>query len=182
MPASSEESPRLKMAASLTLKQSAQEVAVAQTTPMPKEGLPTLAPSPAAVAPPVPEPSAPAQALRITLSDAQPLLVRLIDSVKSGQAQALVQWIDADWRTNAATGKFRTHYDRMLDGRQVAQLGQVSFESSAADGELQVDGTIELDLRDAANRTEKRQLHLRVYFQEKDGQPVLTRLVAGHLR
>jgi len=163
--AADDESPRLKMAANLSLGSPAQPPPVVQEVPVL-----------AAVA------TSTSPALRITLADAQPLLVRLIDGVKSGQAHTLVQWIDADWRASPATGVFRDSFDRMLDGRQVTQLGQVSFESSAADGELQVDGTIELDLRDAANRTERRHLHLRVYFREKEGQPVLTRLVAGLLK
>lgn len=160
--------PRLKMAATLG---ASPHMPAAHT---PAEAQIDLQPPPQAPAPPL--------APTITLADAQPLLVHLMDGIRTGRAQSLVRWVDPDWRSNPANEVFSQHFDRMLDGRQVAQLGQVAFKSKHAGDELQVDGSIELDLRDAVSRSEKRHLQLRVYFQERDGKPILTKLVAEHLR
>lgn len=134
-------------------------------------------PAPAAPVAPAAEPPT-----RLTLSDVQPQLTNLLDSLSSGRGENLVQWVGRDWRKQPANGAFVHHFNRLLDGRRVVQLGTVRMAGKPVGHQLVVEGVVQLHMLDANDLAQTRELGLRAHFQGPEGQPVLTQLAATGLR
>lgn len=118
----------------------------------------------------------------IALSQVQPTLSNVMSSLHAGKGASLAQWIDPNWRSQPSAQTFVNQFDQMLAGRKVRQVGKIALDSRAQEARLVVEGVIEMELLDARNQTERRDLHLTATFQNQDGRPVLTHLMAGHLR
>lgn len=122
------------------------------------------------------------QPTTIALSQVQPTLSNVMSSLHAGKGASLAQWIDPNWRSQPSAQTFVNQFDQMLAGRKVRQVGKIALDSRTQEARLVVEGVIEMELLDARNQTERRDLHLTATFQQQDGKPVLTHLMAGHLR
>jgi hypothetical protein len=132
------------------------------------------APSPAAPpAPPAPEPIVSG----LALTDVQPTLTRVVESLQTGRGPAVVRWVDPALRNSAANQRFVNSYHFAIGGRRIVQLQRADFTARDQPGELVVTGQIELMLEDAQGSMAPRKLQVRAHFTPRDGKPVLTQLV-----
>ena len=136
----------------------------------------TPSPSPAptvAATPATPEPIVSG----LQLTDVQPTLTRVVESLQTGRGPAVVRWVDPALRNSTANQRFVNSYHFALGGRRVVQLQRADFTARDQPGELVVTGQIELLLEDPQGSMVPRKLQVRAHFTPRDGKPVLTHLV-----
>ena len=149
---------------------------------MPAPVLVALAPAPPDVRLPIeptpvallPEP----RASGITMDQVQPMLTNVLNSLQSGQAEQVLQWLERPSRQSEAAARFVAAYNQRLAGSRVTGLGPVRFMSRQAGGQLVVDGMVQLWLQDDRQQTTRQDFRLRAYFAPRDSGPVLARLEA----
>ena len=123
----------------------------------------------AAVVPAVVAPS-------ITLEQVQPLLTNVLQSLQSGRADQVLQWLDRPARQGDAAARFAAAYNQTLAGYRVTGLGPMGFSSRFTGGQLVVDGMVQLSLVDERQQATSKDFRLRAYFSSRDSTPVLARL------
>ena len=121
----------------------------------------------------------------LSLGLVQPVLGRLLASLKSGRGDSVPSALAGQWQSPQTAGAFVKRYQELLGDQRVTQVGKVSFRSRQAGNNLVVDGTVELSLRDSDNTDASEStkiLTLIASFAQNDGSPMITQLVAAHLR
>ena len=121
----------------------------------------------------------------LSLGLVQPVLGRLLASLKSGRGDSVPSALAGQWQSPQTAGAFVKRYQELLGNQRVTQVGKVSFRSRQAGNNLVVDGTVELSLRDSDNTDASEStkiLTLIASFAQNDGSPMITQLVAAHLR
>lgn len=126
-----------------------------------------------------PAAAAPVVAPPLRLGDVQPTLVALVDALHAGRADQALRSVDPQWRNAANAAEFKQAVERLLNGQRVAQVGDVRFSGQNGADSLIVSGALGLQLQDANGVTQQRALHLKAYFLQLEGRPVLTRLMAS---
>ena len=128
---------------------------------------PRLEPTPAALDPDVP-----------TLAQAQPTLSNVLTSLQSGDGEAAIRWVDSGSRRGGANAAFVDRFNSMVAGRRVQQLDNVRFRSRQDNKLLVVEGEMQMKLNDGSNQVNVQPLKMRLQFQRRNGEVVLTELRA----
>lgn len=117
-----------------------------------------------------------------TLAETQATMVNVLASLQSGSPEQVLQWVEPAWREHPAARAFAGQYRQLLAGRRVAGLGRAAFDARESGAQLVVHGTVELRLQETTDRPQQHvplQMQLRAHFQNQQGRPVLTELVAA---
>lgn len=133
------------------------------------EPAPATAP-PAPMAPPTPRAG-------LTLAEAQPLLVALLQQMESGRGDRMLSLLEPEARMRPAAQAFSRTYDGVVDGARV-RLAQVQFRAEPADGKLLVQGQMRVVFTDSPSAA-TRKFVLQAEFVNRNGTVVLTGLSGG---
>lgn len=148
-------------------------VPVAAAAPLPSPPVVMAAVVPALV---MPVKAAEVVVPNITLEQVQPLLTNVLQSLQSGRADQVLQWLERPARQGDAAARFVAAYNQSLAGYRVTGLGPMGFSSRFTGGQLVVDGMVQLSLVDERQQATSKDFRLRAYFLSRDSTPVLARL------
>lgn len=138
--------------------------------PVQPPAAPTLLAAARTVPPPVTGPP------RLSVSEVQPLLVRLLHHIESGRGDNVISELDFGTRIGGDAQALARQIDLLFDGVRPVRIMRTEFKGEPQDGRLTVVGHVTLQVRDPAAPT--RVLKLTAEFAETRGAPVLSRLSA----
>ncbi|HSV36416.1 MAG TPA: J domain-containing protein [Ramlibacter sp.] len=136
---------------------------------------PVVSTPPLALVLPTPTATPPA-APAMTLTDAHPLLSRLLQHMESGSGERLLTVVEPSERSHPSAQAVVKHYNRLVNGARTVKLSDAAFKAEGRDGgRLVVTGTILMRVGDEPENA-NRDFSLQAEFALKEGHMVMTRL------
>ncbi|MEO8654036.1 MAG: hypothetical protein ABI409_07930 [Ramlibacter sp.] len=127
----------------------------------------------APVANPVPRP---VPVAGLTLSEAQPLLSKLLQQLESGFGDRVIGLLEREARSKPEAQALSRQYDDLVAGLRPVRLSQVEFKAEPADGRLLVTGHVQLLGGGLAVGSPGKKMVLRAEFASREGTVVMTGL------
>lgn len=137
---------------------------------------------PSAMAVPLEAPAAPLRVAAIrsrsapTMSEAQPLLNQLLQSLESGNPERLLHMLEAEARQSASAQTLSRHYQRLVGRSRPVTLSQAEFKGEPKDDVLVVTGNLRLQIGESTIGSLGEKLMVRAEFESRGGRVTLTRL------
>lgn len=113
---------------------------------------------------------------RLTINDVQPAMANMLQALGLGRAQDAWSMVPAEWRARNDGGDFVRRFDDWLGSMKVLGMGVVTMEAKARQGQLWVDGTLELKVSTPEGREDRRFLPFRTRFEGDPGRAVMVGL------
>lgn len=111
-----------------------------------------------------------------TLTDAQPLLGQILQSMESGNAEQLLHLLETDSRQATAAQAFLRHYQRLVARGGRVTLSHAEFKGEPRDDVLIVTGNFRLQLSGSTIGSPAEKVMLRAMFESRGGRVALTGL------
>ena len=111
-----------------------------------------------------------------TLTDAQPLLGLILQSMESGNAEQLLHLLETDSRQATAAQAFLRHYQRLVAKGGRVTLSHAEFKGEPRDDVLIVTGNFRLQLSESTIGSPAEKVVLRAMFESRGGRVALTGL------
>lgn len=122
---------------------------------------------------------APAQGLRLSMADVQPLLGHVLGALQSGRVEGVLRWVERPGRPGDGAEGFVQTYNRVVARSRNVRLGSVQFRGRPSGDRLVVDGVVLLNLQDENQQAVTREFLLQAHFATTGGKTVMTRLTAS---
>lgn len=135
--------------------------------------LPKSPPAEALVTTPPTTEAPPPPPTRLGMADVQTLMTNLMGHLGHGRVQEAVTMVAAG---QGGSGDFARRYREWLGSHSVQGMGVVTMEAKPRNGQLWVDGTVELRVTTADGQADRRFLPFRAAFEGEPQQAVLVSL------